>query len=127
MGTSFQVTPKVKNLYQFWGEKLNHHINEELENDTTPFVVNLASAEYFKAVKLNAINYPVVTPIFKDRAKTGDYKVIMTFAKKARGLMSRFIIKNKIDSIDGLKSFDAEGYSFLDKESNTKEFVFVRD
>ena len=114
-------------LIQPYREKLNHHINEELENDTTPFVVNLASAEYFKAVKLNAINYPVVTPIFKDRAKTGDYKVIMTFAKKARGLMSRFIIKNKIDSIDGLKSFDAEGYSFLDKESNTKEFVFVRD
>ena len=127
MGTRFQVTPKIKNLYQFWGDKINHFINDELKKDEHQFLVNLASAEYFKAAKLKAINYPVITPIFKDRAKNGEYKVIMTYAKKARGMMSRFIIENQINSIEDLKAFDTDGYSFYGNGTNENEIVFVRE
>lgn len=126
MGTRFQVTPKIKNLYQFWNDKINHYLNDELAKDEHQFLVNLASAEYFKAAKLKAINFPVITPIFKDRAKNGDYKVIMTYAKKARGLMTRFIIKNQINNIEELKSFDYEGYSYLGNDKDENELVFVR-
>jgi cytoplasmic iron level regulating protein YaaA (DUF328/UPF0246 family) len=126
MGTRFQVTPKIKNLYQFWDTKINHFLNDELAKDNHPFLVNLASAEYFKAAKLNAINFPVITPIFKDRDKNGDYKVIMTYTKKARGLMSRFIIKNKIDNIEDLKGFDYEDYCYFGNEKDENELVFVR-
>jgi hypothetical protein len=74
-------------------------LNNELAEDESQFLVNVASGEYFKAAKLDKLNYPVITPIFKDRAKSGDYKVIMTFAKKARGLMTRRDIQNKINKI----------------------------
>ena len=86
----------------------------------------MASQEYFKAAKLTDLKYPVITPIFKDRAKSGEYKVIMTFAKKARGLMTKFIIQNKVETIDELKGFNYEGYEFQQNESNETEFVFFR-
>jgi hypothetical protein len=126
MGTRFEVSPKIKNLYQFWNNKINQFINNEVAKDDHQFLVNLASAEYFKAAKLKAINFPVITPIFKDRAKNGDYKVIMTYAKKARGLMTRYIIKNKINNIDDLKGFDYEDYSYFGKGKDESELVFVR-
>ena len=126
MGTRFQVTPSVKNLYQFWGNKINQFINDELSKDDHPFLVNLASTEYFKAAQLKQINYTVITPIFKDRAKNGDYKVIMTYAKKARGLMSRFIIKNKINNIEDLKAFNYSDYSFYGNGKDENEIVFTR-
>jgi len=126
MGTRFAVTPKQKNLYIFWGDLLADALNEELENDESPFVVNLASSEYFKAAKLNQIKYPVITPIFKDKTKSGEYKVIMTFTKKARGLMSRYILQNNINSPENLKGFDTEGYSFEANASTDNEFIFIR-
>ncbi len=126
MGTRFQVSPKIKNLYQFWGNKINLFLNDELSKDDYPFLVNLASAEYFKVAQLKQINYPVITPVFKDRAKNGDYKVIMTYAKKARGLMSRFIIKNKINNIEDLKAFNYNDYSFYGTGKDENEIVFTR-
>lgn len=126
MGTRFQVSTKIKNLYQFWDDKINHFLNDELSKDNHPFLVNLASAEYFKAAQLKQINHTVVTPVFKDRAKNGDYKVIMTYAKKARGLMSRFIIKNKINTIEDLKAFNYSNYSFYGTGKDENEIVFTR-
>lgn len=126
MGTRFAVTPKVTNLYKFWDTKLVNYLNAELAEDSSPFLVNVASGEYFKAAKLEDLKYPVITPIFKDRAKSGDYKVIMTFAKKARGLMTKYIIQNKIESIEELKGFNYEGYEFQANESNETEFIFYR-
>lgn len=124
MGTSLQVTPNTKNLYQYWDTKILDALNDELtDNDV---LVNLASNEYFKAAKLTNIKAKIVTPIFKDMAKNGDYKVIMTYAKKARGLMTRFIIQNEIDNSEGLKAFDSEGYYFSANESSNEEFVFRR-
>lgn len=126
MGTRFAVTPKVTNLYKFWDTKLVDYLNAELAEDSSPFLVNVASGEYFKAAKLEELNYPVITPIFKDRAKSGEYKVIMTFAKKARGSMTKYIIQNKIESIEELKGFNYEGYEFQANESNETEFIFYR-
>lgn len=126
MGTRFKYSAKTTNLYQFWGDKILNELNKELAEDESPILVNLASSEYFKAAKLKSINANVITPIFKDRAKSGDYKVIMTFAKKARGLMSRYIIQNELKTVDDLKGFDLEGYSFLEKESTEDSPVFIR-
>lgn len=124
MGTAFKVTPKMKNLYLYWDHKIHNALSEEM--DDAEVLVNLASSEYFKAAKLNKLKAQVVTPIFKDITKSGDYKVIMTFAKKARGLMTRFIIENRIDSVDGLKAFDTEGYCFYPQTSSDEELVFQR-
>ena len=126
MGTRFVTTPKITNLYKFWDTKIVDVLNEELSKDSSQFLVNVASGEYFKAAKLDQLNYPIITPIFKDRAKSGDYKVIMTFAKKARGLMTKYIIQNKIESIEELKGFNYEGYEFQVNESSDSEFVFFR-
>lgn len=127
MGTKLKINAKTNNLYQFWGDKIADYLNEELKNDKTPFLVNLASSEYFKAAQLKKINAPIITPHFKDRNKNGEYKIIMTFAKKARGLMAKYIIQNKINKEDDLKGFNLEGYSFSKKESNNNDFVFLRD
>ena len=124
MGTSFKVTPKNKNLYMFWGDKILDALNSEME--AGEILVNLASSEYFKAVKLSKLKHKVVTPVFQDITKNGDYKVIMTFAKKARGLMTRFIIEHKISSTGGLKAFDSEGYYFYSQGSSDEELVFRR-
>jgi cytoplasmic iron level regulating protein YaaA (DUF328/UPF0246 family) len=126
MGTRFPTSEKATNLYHFWDSKIVDELNTELAKDTSQFLVNVASNEYFKAAKLENLKYPVVTPIFKDRSKTGEYKVIMTFAKKARGLMTKYIIQNRIESIEELKGFNYEGYEFQQNESNATEFMFFR-
>jgi cytoplasmic iron level regulating protein YaaA (DUF328/UPF0246 family) len=126
MGTRFPTSTKATNLYHFWDTKLVDELNTELATDSSQFLVNVASHEYFKAAKLADLKYPVITPIFKDRSKTGDYKVIMTFANKARGLMTKYIIQNNIDSIEELKGFNYEGYEFQANQSNDTEFVFYR-
>ena len=123
MGTRFAVGVK-KNLYQFWSKKITQSLNEELEEGE--FLLNLASAEYFKAIDTKSLKVPVVTAVFKD-FKNGEYKSIMTFAKLARGYMTRYVLDHKIDSIEGLKGFNYEGYGFSQeqtKEENT--LVFIR-
>ena len=122
MGTKLKVGRK-DNLYQFWGSSITNALNEELNNDE--LFVNLASNEYFKAIKTKELKVPIITPIFKD-FKNGEYKTIMTFAKLARGYMVRYIIDNDIETIDGLKGFDSEGYKYDDNLSTDTELIFTR-
>ena len=122
MGTKLKVGQK-DNLYQFWGESVTNTINEELNEDEV--FVNLASNEYFKVVKPKLLKVPVITPVFKDY-KDGKLKIISFFAKKARGLMVRYIIDNNIENIENLKGFNYEGYAFDSNLSSENELVFTR-
>lgn len=123
MGTRFS-NKKGKNLYQFWSDKLTNAINKDLNENST--LINLASNEYSKVLQFNNINADIITPIFKDK-KNDTYKLISFYAKKARGLMSHFIIRNKITDPEQIKSFDLEGYRFNDTLTNNNEWVFTRD
>ena len=127
MGTSLSISAKQKNLYQFWGDKIRIYLEKDLSEEKHPLLVNLASAEYFKAAQLDKIKYPVVTCSFKDRTKAGDYRMNMTFAKQARGMMTRFIIQHDIKKAGDLRAFDSKGYYFDPTSSNKTEFVFLRD
>jgi len=122
MGTKLKMGRK-ENLYQFWGETLTEALNETLDDDEV--FVNLASNEYFKVLKPKLLKVPVVTPVFKDY-KDGKLKMIGFFAKKARGMMVRYILDNNIETVDGLKVFDYEGYAFDDNLSSENELVFTR-
>jgi len=122
MGTKLKIGRK-NNLYQFWDTTITDALNDELK-DAEP-LINLASAEYFKVIKPKLLNAPMITPIFKD-FKNGEYKTIMTFAKLARGYMLRYIIDNNVDTVDGIKGFDREGYAFDANMSNETELVFTR-
>lgn len=124
MGCDFKVTAAKKNLYQYWGDKIKNSISEEM--DESSVIINLASNEYSKAARLNKMGHRVISPEFRDFQK-GEYKMISFFAKKARGLMTRFAIKNKIKEVDDLKAFDLEGYYFNNKLSKEDKWVFTRD
>lgn len=123
MGTKINIK-KSKDLYAFWDNKITNALNKELSDGE--LFINLASNEYFKSINPKKLKVPVVTPIFKDW-KGEELKVISFYAKKARGLMVRYIIKNDIQSIEDLKGFDYEGYSFSKQHSTqTNELVFIR-
>lgn len=122
MGTKLKVGTK-ENLYQFWGDKVTKALNSELEKDE--LFINLASNEYFKVINSKLLKSPIVTPVFKDY-KNGNLKIISFFAKKARGLMVRYIIDNNIETVEGLKGFNSEGYVFDSNLSNNKELIFTR-
>lgn len=121
MGTKWTVTPAKKNLYQFWGKKIAEELNKEEEE----LIVNLASTEYFKAVDQKTLKAKVVTPMFKE-FKNGDYKVVMVYAKQARGLMARYIVDNNITKAEDLKGFTVGGYHYDDNLSTDSEWVFTR-
>jgi cytoplasmic iron level regulating protein YaaA (DUF328/UPF0246 family) len=123
MGTSWAITPKIKNLYQFWGTKLTTHLQNELKEDE--LVVNLASTEYAKAIQLKQLKNPVITPVFKE-FKNGDFKVIMMYAKHARGAMARHLISSNASTVDDVKLFSDGGYSYDEKQSTSTELVFIR-
>ncbi|CAG5081162.1 peroxide stress protein YaaA [Parvicella tangerina] len=123
MGTPFKVTPTKSNLYKFWGTKLAEQLESEMNENEV--LVNVASNEYSKALNLKNFNRRVITCSFKEE-KNGDYKAIMTFAKRARGLMTRFIIQENINEPEHLKAFDLENYSFNESLSSENEFVFTR-
>ncbi|MEX2595704.1 MAG: peroxide stress protein YaaA [Salibacteraceae bacterium] len=123
MGTSLSIR-KNKNLYQFWSDKITDALNEAMNNSQTNFILNLASIEYSKAVDFSKINGQVITPVFKD-FKSGEYKVIMTWAKQARGSMANYVIKNKIMDPQKIKLFDK--YQYMDSMSKDNEWVFVRE
>ncbi|MEJ2765448.1 peroxide stress protein YaaA [Photobacterium sp. MCCC 1A19761] len=125
MGTKL-ANPRGANLYQFWGGIITDMLNEALAAQGDNILVNLASNEYFKAVKPKQLKGEVITPVFKD-CKNGQYKVISFYAKKARGLMARYIIDKQVDSVDQLKQFDVAGYYFAADESTAKELVFKRE
>ena len=125
MGTKF-ANQRGKDLYQFWGNIITDEINSLLSNAKSPVLLNLASNEYFKSVQQKNIAGRIVTPVFMD--KKGDkYKIISFYAKKARGLMSAFIIKNKITAVDGIKKFNVDGYSFNSAMTDGDSWVFTRD
>ncbi len=122
MGTRLKIGRK-ENLYKFWNDILANSLNEELEDNE--LLINLASSEYIKAIPQKALKTPLISPIFKD-FKNGQYKTIMTFAKKARGLMVRYIIDNNINSIEGIKAFNTDNYQFSEELSTKKDLVFTR-
>ena len=122
MGTRMPVGVK-KNLYEFWKKKITDQLNSELGEGE--LLVNLASNEYFKAIDMKALKATVVTPVFKDY-KNGEYKTIMTFAKLARGYMTRYILDTDAKTIDDLKGFNYEGYGLSDELSSGNELVFTR-
>ncbi|MBA4502395.1 peroxide stress protein YaaA [Marinobacterium marinum] len=125
MGTRLK-NPRGDNLYQFWGNLITEALNEELAEHSAEVVINLASNEYFKAVKPRQLNARLITPVFKD-LKNGQYKIISFYAKKARGLMSRYMIRNRIETPEALQQFDLEGYYFSPEQSQGDTWVFLRD
>ena len=124
MGTKMKNS-KGKNLYEFWGSKITDNLNEQMSGHKRKGVINLASVEYFSSVKPNELSGPCISPVFKDY-KNGDYKIISFFAKKARGMMARFIIENKADSLDEIKEFNSSGYKYSKKDSSEFSPVFLR-
>ncbi len=124
MGTRMKNT-RGANLYEFWGSKLADAINDQLESHANKTVINVASNEYFKAVKKKQLNHPVVTPVFKE-IKGDVAKMIGFSAKRARGMMARYISQNRIDTPEGIKDFNSAGYSFQPSHSNETEYHFYR-
>lgn len=124
MGTGF-ANSRGKNLYEFWGDSITKAINKQLAALNNSVVVNLASHEYFSAVKPKLLKAVIITPIFKDK-KNGQYKIISFFAKKARGMMSAYIIQNRISDPEAIKQFDVAGYSFNAALSSERDWVFTR-
>jgi len=122
MGTKFENSVGA-NLYKFWGDKLVESLNSEMADDDV--LINLASNEYFKALPKKKINARIVTPEFKDY-KNGEYKMISFYAKKARGLMVRYIIDNAIDTPEGIEQFNYEGYQYNKELSTVDKPVFTR-
>ena len=128
MGTRL-ANPRGKNLYEFWGERITEELNRLLAREEDAgrerVLVNLASDEYFKSVKPRKLAGRIVTPVFEDW-KGGRYKIISFYAKRARGLMSRYVICNRVDEVEALQGFDAEGYAFAADASDADTLVFRR-
>ena len=124
MGTKF-ANKAGKDLYTFWGERLLKAINKELAEMPRPVAVNLASEEYFKAAVGRKINGVVIQPVFEDW-KNGKYKIISFYAKRARGLMTRYAVLNRLTEPEALKDFDYDGYAFAPEVSDEKSWVFRR-
>lgn len=118
--------PKGKDLYAFWGDQLAKHIEKQLANHTHKIVINVASGEYVKAVKQAKPSFKIIDIVFKEK-KGKDYKVIGIHAKKARGLMTRYIASKQLKNPDKLKSFTEAGYYFSEIDSDETKFVFLRD
>lgn len=125
MGTKLQNS-RGHNLYEFWGDLITQQINQELTEHQHNYLINLASDEYYKAVQENKIQAAIIKPIFLDQ-KNGKYKIISFYAKKARGLMARFIIENQLTKPEDLKAFNSEGYYLDTVNSSAKELIFKRD
>jgi len=124
MGTKF-ANAKGKDLYAFWGETLLDAINAELDAMARPVTVNLASEEYFKAAVGRKLRGEVIQPVFEDWS-AGRYKIVSFFAKRARGLMTRYAVINRLEEPEGLKDFDVDGYAFAPAVSDEKSWVFRR-
>jgi cytoplasmic iron level regulating protein YaaA (DUF328/UPF0246 family) len=125
MGTKLE-NARGKDLYAFWGNRISEWLNEALAEQGDDVLLNLASNEYFSAVKRPALNARVINTEFRD-LKNGQYKIISFYAKKARGMMSRFVISERIEHPDALKQFDVHGYRFDSAQSTKDKFVFLRD
>jgi len=124
MGTRL-ANSKGANLYAFWGDTIAHTLREDLDGHKSNVVINLASDEYFKSVRLSALNVKVITPVFQDW-KNDRYKIISFYAKRARGLMARYCAQHQITNPEKLKQFDLEGYAFDPEHSEQNQWVFRR-
>jgi cytoplasmic iron level regulating protein YaaA (DUF328/UPF0246 family) len=126
MGRKF-ASGKANTLYEFWGERLTQFLNDELKahKGKSKVVVNLASNEYFNSLKPALLDAEVVTPVFKDFS-SGKYKIVSFFAKKARGEMAAYIIKNRLKDPEALLAFDVNGYRYSAEESKPNMPVFLR-
>ena len=125
MGTRLE-NENGKNLYEFWGDRITETLGQHLKASGSPVLVNLASNEYFKAVKPKSLDVEVITPQFRD-LKNGQYKMISFFAKKARGVMARYIIQKGLNEPEGLKRFKGDGYYYSPEHSEGNNWVFLRD
>jgi cytoplasmic iron level regulating protein YaaA (DUF328/UPF0246 family) len=127
MGTAL-ANPAGKDLYAFWGDTLAQHLNAELAAHDAQILLNLASDEYFKAVPLKAMQYPVVQPMFYE-VKNGVAKIVSFYAKRARGVMARFVVQHQVESVEALKAFAQDGYQFEREQiakNGVRQLVFVR-
>ncbi|MGX5915067.1 peroxide stress protein YaaA [Aliidiomarina sp. Khilg15.8] len=124
MGTRLQ-NERGKDLYQFWGDSITEQLNQDLAQLDQSVLVNLASNEYFKSVNPKKLQAQIVTPVFKD-TKNGQLKVISFYAKKARGMMARYIVEKRPQTVEELKGFDHAGYYYDDSLSSDNELVFCR-
>ena len=122
MGAKLKVG-STENLYKFWDNTVAKALNEELKDDE--LLINLASSEYFKVIPKKVLKVPMITPVFKDY-KNGEYKIVMTYAKKARGLMVRYIIDHNVKTIEELKGFNTDRYRFSEEMSSESELIFTR-
>lgn len=125
MGTKL-ANARGKDLYAFWGERISGWLNEALAAQGDDILLNLASNEYFSSVKRKALNARVIDTEFKD-LKNGQYKIISFYAKKARGLMARYVIKERLQNPEGLKDFNYQGYRYSAEHSRSDSLVFLRD
>ena len=121
MGTQLQIG-KHRNLYDFWGDEITNILNDDKNND---YLINLASVEYFKSINIDNLKSKLINVSFKEK-RDGKYKIIAIYSKRARGLMSRFIIKNKIIDPKSLKKFNLEDYKFNKTLSSDSDLVFTR-
>lgn len=124
MGTNVSIAGK-KNLYDFWKAKITAKLNQEFSETGKKVLVNLASNEYFSAIDTKKLKARIITPSFKEH-KNGQFQMVSFFAKRARGLMSRFIIQNNISDPEEMKAFDLEGYFFNNGLSKGDNWVFTR-
>ena len=124
MGTSFK-NARGKDLYAFWGERVTDSLKSVLEKQKKPVLLNLASEEYFKVLQAKNLECPVISPVFQDR-KDGKYKIISFYAKRARGLMARYVVENRIIDPADLKGFNLDGYKYVASESKPDKPLFRR-
>jgi len=118
-------TERGKNLYEFWGATITEGLNRQMKKLKTPYLINLASNEYFKSVKPKLLDGEIITPEFKDW-KNGQYKMMGVYAKKARGQLSRFVIQNRLTEPEQMKDFDLDGYRFNQELTSGNKWVFTR-
>lgn len=118
--------PRGSNLYQFWGDQITQLINADLKQANTTQLINLASDEYYKVVNENIVQAEIIKPVFLDQ-KNGQYKIISFYAKKARGLMARYMVENQLQHAEQLKAFNLEGYYYDAEQSTSHNWVFLRD
>ncbi len=119
------ANPAGKDLYSYWGDTITSQLNADLEKSRPKALINLASQEYFSSVKADELDGRLITPVFKD-FKNDQYKVISFFAKHARGLMASWLLKNRVDTLKGIREFDEVGYRYSPEDSTTSSPVFLR-
>lgn len=124
MGTAFKNI-RGKDLYAFWGERVTDSLKKLLEQEKKPVLLNLASEEYFKVLQAKSLGCPVISPVFQD-GKDGKYKIISFYAKRARGLMARYVVENRITDPEELKGFNVDGYKYVVSESKPDKPLFRR-